>query len=67
MLQVPEEVKQQIEKAAAAVDSYAESECLRFPLSLGETKLEKDNKGEGCIVFDIVYNDEAMKQAMQFR
>lgn len=64
---MPEDVKQQVEQAAAAVEGYAESECLRFPLSLGETKHEKDNKGEDCRVFDVVYNDEALKQAMHFR
>lgn len=57
----------QIEQAAASAEGYAESECLRFPLSLGETKHEKDNKGEACTVCDVVFNDVALKQADHFR
>ena len=67
MLQVPEDIQHQIEQAGAALGTDADCESLRFPLSLSETKTEKDNKGEECTVFDVVYNDEAMKQAVAFR
>ena len=65
--QVPEDIQRQIEQAGAALGTDAECESLRFPLSLSETKIETDNKGEKCSVFDVVYNDEAMRQAVAFR
>ncbi len=48
-------------------DAQQHVEALNLPLSLGETKHENDKQGEPCTVYDVVFNDEALKQAKAFR
>ena len=68
LLQIPDEAKRFLETAEPGPDgSNAEVECCRFPLSLGEAKLETDKQGELCTVYDVVYNDQALTQAKAFR
>ena len=38
---------------------------VRFPLSLGDARVERDKKGEPCTVYDIVFNDDVLSVAMQ--
>lgn len=67
-MQMPDEAKQFLESAVVPSDaSKPEVESCRFPLSLGEAKLETDKQGELCTVYDVVYNDQALTQAKAFR
>ena len=65
---MPDEAKRFLERAdLSSNEAMAQTASCRFPLSLGETKLETDKQGELCTVFDVVYNDQALKQAKAFR
>ena len=64
-MQMPDEAKAFLESAASSSEQQAEA--LNLPLSLGETKLETDKQGEPCTVYDVVFNDDALKQAKAFR
>lgn len=65
---MPDEAKQFLQSAVVPSDaSKPEVESCRFPLSLGEAKLETDKQGELCTVYDVVYNDQALMQAKAFR
>lgn len=67
-MQMPGEAKHFLESAAVpSNDSKPDVESCRFPLSLGQAKLETDRQGELCTVYDVVYNDQAMAQAKAFR
>ena len=67
-LQIPEEAKTFLESADMSVDGAQQHvEALNLPLSLGETKHENDKQGEPCTVYDVVFNDDALKQAKAFR
>jgi len=65
-LQIPEEAKTFLESADMS-GAQQNVEALNLPLSLGETKHENDKQGEPCTVYDVVFNDEALKQAKAFR
>jgi len=65
-LQIPDEAKTFLESADMS-DAQQHVEALNLPLSLGETKHENDKQGEPCTVYDVVFNDEALKQAKAFR
>ena len=66
-LQIPDEAKAFLESADMSSDAQQQVEALNLPLSLGETKHETDKQGEPCTVYDVVFNDEALKQAKAFR
>ncbi len=66
-MQIPEEAKSFLESANMPSDSEQQIEALNLPLSLGETKHETDKQGEPCTVYDVVFNDDALKQAKAFR
>ena len=38
---------------------------VRFPLSLGDARVERDKRGEPCTVYDIVFNDDVLSVATQ--
>ncbi|DBB11318.1 TPA: hypothetical protein ACH3X3_006746 [Trebouxia sp. C0006] len=63
---IPEEAKTFLESADMS-GAQQNVEALNLPLSLGETKHENDKQGEPCTVYDVVFNDEALKQAKAFR
>ncbi|KAA6428743.1 MAG: hypothetical protein FRX49_01618 [Trebouxia sp. A1-2] len=63
---IPEEAKTFLESADMS-GAQQHVEALNLPLSLGETKHENDKQGEPCKVYDVVFNDEALKQAKAFR
>ncbi|DBA76314.1 TPA: hypothetical protein ACH3X1_010027 [Trebouxia sp. C0004] len=63
---IPDEAKTFLESADMS-DAQQHVEALNLPLSLGETKHENDKQGEPCTVYDVVFNDEALKQAKAFR
>ena len=65
-LQIPDEARAFLESTSMS-ESQQHLEALKLPLSLGETKLEVDKQGEPCTVYDVVFNDAALKQAKVFR
>lgn len=65
---MPDDAKSFLESPTVPSDSSKpDVESCRFPLSLGSAKLESDKQGELCTVYDVVYNDQAVKQAKAFR
>ncbi|CAL8472031.1 g11573 [Coccomyxa elongata] len=42
-------------------------DILRFPLSMGDLRMDRDHSGEACHVLDIVFNTDVLKQAQTFR
>ncbi len=58
-----EEVRTALERA----ELEDPGETLRFPLSMGEMRLDQDHKGQACHVLDIVFNIDVLKQAETFR
>ncbi len=42
-------------------------EILRFPLSMGDLRMDRDHSGEACHVLDTVFNNDVLKQAQTFR
>ncbi|EIE23612.1 hypothetical protein COCSUDRAFT_41800 [Coccomyxa subellipsoidea C-169] len=61
--QMSEEVRTALERA----ELEDPGETLRFPLSMGEMRLDQDHKGQACHVLDIVFNIDVLKQAETFR
>ena len=43
----------------------AEQTSLRVPLSLGDPKLDNDNKGQPCAVYDIIWNPEVLQKSQE--
>ena len=66
-LQIPAEAKAFLESTASSPDALPNIEALELPVSLGETKCEVDKQGEPCTVYDMVFNEDAIKQAKTFR
>lgn len=69
---MPESVKEQLERMQEDGDGDDEepevpNEGLRFPLSASEARSEFDKKGVPSTVFDVVFNEDIVKQAMAFR
>ncbi len=44
-----------------------DSELLRFPMSLGDPRQDKDHSGEPCTVLDIVFSPQTMDMAEKSR
>eukprot|EP00884_Botryococcus_braunii_P008127 jgi/Botrbrau1/17315/Bobra.0015s0064.2 len=63
--QVPEHVKEALEKLGNEEEGDAES--LRFPLSLGEARPDQDHKGDLCTSVDCIFNEDVVKQAQSYR
>lgn len=69
-MQGDQQLKAHIEAAVKGFQG-SESELLRFPMSLGDPRLDKDHSGEPCTVLDIVFSPrvvqlaEASRRALQ--
>lgn len=61
--QMSEEARRALE--LAAVEDPGEALCV--PLSLGELRTDRDHSGQTCIVLDIVFNTDVLKQAQSYR
>lgn len=57
-----EKFRQRIE-GAVKVAPGKDSELLRFPMSLGDPREDKDHSGEPCTVLDIVFSPQTMDMA----
>jgi len=58
---MPEEVSKALEEAELG------SDCLSFPLSLGEPRADVDHLGQACVILDCVFNSHIIKQAESHR
>jgi len=56
-----------VENALANLDDPTQTQKLRFPLSVSEGRNELDKSGAPCTVYDAVFNDDVVKQAIAFR
>ena len=56
-----------METALANLDDPTQTQKLRFPLSVSEGRNELDKSGAPCTVYDAVFNDDVVKQAIAFR
>jgi hypothetical protein len=56
-----------VENALANLDDPTQTQKLRFPLSVSEGRNELDTSGAPCTVYDAVFNDDVVKQAIAFR
>ncbi|EEH52096.1 uncharacterized protein MICPUCDRAFT_11768, partial [Micromonas pusilla CCMP1545] len=56
-----------VETALANLDDPTQTQKLRFPLSVSEGRNELDKSGAPCTVYDAVFNDDVVKQAIAFR
>ncbi|BDA47531.1 probable PIH1 domain-containing protein 1 at N-terminal half [Coccomyxa sp. Obi] len=61
--QMSEEVRTALERA----ELEDPGDILRFPLSMGDLRMDRDHSGEACHVLDIVFNNDVLKQAQTFR
>lgn len=61
-MQSSEELKAQIEKAVRGSEG-TDDEMLRFPLSLGEPRLDKDHSGGDCTVLDVIFSPDVLRTA----
>ncbi len=61
--QMSEEVRTALERA----ELEDPGDILRFPLSMGDLRMDRDHSGEACHVLDIVFNIDVLKQAQTFR
>ena len=59
---------QEVETALTKLEEGGEqTEQLRFPLSVSEGRNELDKTGSACTVYDAVFNDDVVKQAIAYR
>lgn len=56
-----------VETALANLEDPEAVQQLRFPLSVSEGRNELDKTGAPCTVYDAVFNDEVVKQAIAYR
>jgi PIH1 N-terminal domain len=60
--QVPEAVTRALQRSKCGEDlDDAAREALRFPLSAGEAHADLDHKGERCLVYDCVFNQDVVR------
>ena len=57
-------VPEAVENALANLDDPEATQHLRFPLSVSDARNELDKKGAPCTVYDAVFNDDVVKQAI---
>ena len=57
-------VPEAVERALANLDDPEATQHLRFPLSVSDARNELDKKGAPCTVYDAVFNDDVVKQAI---
>ena len=60
-------VPEAVENALANLDDPDAVSHLRFPLSVSDARNELDKKGSPCTVYDAVFNDDVVKQAIVSR
>ena len=60
-------VPEAVENALANLDDPDAVRHLRFPLSVSDARNELDKKGLACTVYDAVFNDDVVKQAIVSR
>ena len=59
---------QEVETALTNLEDGGEdTQQLRFPLSVSEGRNELDKTGSACTVYDAVFNDDVVKQAIAYR
>lgn len=63
MMQMTDEVRRALDKAALGEPE----DILRFPLSLGEIREDRDHSGEACSVLDIIFNSNVLREAQTVR
>ncbi|CAL5220844.1 g2928 [Coccomyxa viridis] len=61
-----EKFRQRIEEAVKVAPGEG-SELLRFPMSLGDPRQDKDHSGQPCTVLDIVFSPQTMDMAEHSR
>ncbi|CAK0783248.1 hypothetical protein CVIRNUC_006447 [Coccomyxa viridis] len=61
-----QQLRAHIEAAVKGFQGSA-SELLRFPMSLGDPRLDKDHSGEPCTVLDIVFSPRVVQMAESSR
>lgn len=65
-LQGDDTFKERIEEAVKVAPGK-DSELLRFPMSLGEPRQDKDRNGDVCTVLDVTFSPQAVDMAEQSR
>ena len=60
-------VPEHVEKALSNLEDPNSVQQLRFPVSVSEGRNELDKAGQPCTVYDAVFNDEVVKQAIAYR
>lgn len=64
---VPWQMSEEVRTALERAELEDPGEILRFPLSMGDLRMDRDHSGEACHVLDIVFNRDVLKQAQTFR
>ena len=60
-------IPEHVEQALANLEEPEAVQQLRFPLSVSEGRNELDKSGAPCTVYDAVFNDDVVKQAIAYR
>ncbi len=62
---MPPDISAALDKAREG--SAADTETVRFPLSMGPLRSDQDHSGEACGVIDVVFNSDVLREAAAFR
>ena len=58
--------RERIEEAVKVAPGK-DSELLRFPMSVGDPRQDKDRNGDACTVLDVVFSPQAIAMAERSR